>query len=44
MLLNYDIVDIEKLDGISSATFIVNEFSELFLHQSIFSMKHLRSA
>ena len=32
MLLNDDIIDIEKLDGICSPTFVVTEFSELFLH------------
>ena len=39
MFLNDDIVDIEKPDGISSPTFIVNEFAGLFLHPSIFSIK-----
>ena len=34
MLLNDNIVDIEKLDGICSLTFVVDEFSGLFLHQS----------
>ena len=37
MLLNDDFVDIEKPDGICSLTFIVDKFSELFLHLSIFS-------
>ena len=32
MLLNEDIVDIEKLDEICSLTFVVDEFSGLFLH------------
>ena len=40
MLLNDGIVEIEKSDGICSPTFVVNEFSGLFLHTSIFSMKH----
>ena len=40
MLLNNDIVDIEKPDGIRSPTFIVDEFSGLFLHLSIFPIKH----
>ena len=40
MLLNKDIVDIEKPDGIRSFTFAVDEFSELFLHPSIFSNIH----
>ena len=44
MLFNDDIVDIGKPDGISSLTFVVNEFSGLFLHPSFFSVKHLRSA
>ena len=44
MLLNDDIVDIEKLDGICSLTFVVDELSGLFLHPSIFSVIHSRSA
>ena len=44
MLLDEDIVVIEKSDGICSLTFVVDEFSGLFLHPSIFSIKHLRSA
>ena len=44
MFSNNDIADIEKLDGICSPTFVVDEFSGLFLHQSIFSIKHSRSA
>ena len=44
MLLNDDIVDIEKPDGTFSLTFVVDEFSELFLRPSIFSIKHSRSA
>ena len=44
MLLNDDIVEIEKPDEISFLTFVVNEFSRLFLHQSIFSIKNSRSA
>ena len=43
MLLNEDIVDIEKHDGIRSLTFVVDEFSGLFLHPSIFSIIHSRS-
>ena len=35
MLVNEDIVDIEKPDGICSPTFAVDEFSGLFLHPSI---------
>ena len=37
MLVNDDIIDIEKPDGICSPTFVVDEFLELFLHPSIFS-------
>ena len=40
--MNYDVVDIEKVDGICSLTFVVDEFSGLFLHQSTSSRKHLR--
>ena len=38
MLLKEDIVDIEKHDGICSLTFVVNEFSGLFLHPATFSI------
>ena len=44
MLLNEDIADVEKPDGICSLNFAVDEFSGLFLHPSIFSIIHLRSA
>ena len=44
MLLNEDIVDTEKSDGTCSPTFVVDEFSGLFLHTSIFSIKDSRSA
>ena len=44
MILDDDIVDIEKPDGICSLISVVNEFSGLFLHPSIFSIKHSRSA
>ena len=40
MLINEDIVDIEKADGIFLLTFGVNEFSGLFLHPSVFSITH----
>ena len=40
MLLNDDTVDTEKLDEVCSPTFVVDEFSGLFLHPSIFSIKH----
>ena len=42
MLLDSDIVDIEKPDGIYSPIFGVDEFTGLFLHPSIFSMNHSR--
>ena len=35
MLLNDDIVDIEKPDGLSSLTFVVNKFSRFVLLQSV---------
>ena len=44
MLLNEDLVGIEKPDQISSLTFVIDELSELFLHRSIFSIIHSRSA
>ena len=44
ILLNDDIVHIENLDGIPWLTFIVDEFSGLFLHPSIFSITHSRFA
>ena len=44
MLLNEDIVNIKKPDGICSPTFVEDEFSGLFLHPSIFSIIHSRSA
>ena len=43
ILSNDDIVDIEKLGEICSPTFVVGEFSRLFLLPSIFSIKHSRS-
>ena len=44
MLLNEDIVDIEKPHGICSLTFVVDEFSGLFLHPPICFIIHSRSA
>ena len=38
MFLNDSIVDIGKPDGICALTFVVDEFSVLFLHPSIFSI------
>ena len=43
MLLNDDIVDLEKTDGISLFTFVVDGFSGLYLHPTIFYIKHSRS-
>ena len=43
-LLNEDFVDIEKVDGIFLLTFVVHQFSGLFLHRSVFSIIHSRSA
>ena len=43
-LLNDDTREIEKLDGICSLTFVVDEFSGLILQTSIFSIIHSRSA
>ena len=37
-------VDIEKPDGICLPTFVTDEFSGLFLHPSIFSIKASISA
>ena len=42
MFLNDDIAGIEKYEGICSPAFVENEFSRLFLHQSVFFIKHLR--
>ena len=39
MILNDDIADIEKSDGTCPSTFVVDKFSGLFLHTSIFSIK-----
>ena len=44
MLLNEDIVDIERPDGICSLTFALDEFLGLFLHPSMFSFIQYRSA
>ena len=43
ILLN-DIAGIEKPDGICLIIFAADEFSGLFLHSSIFSIKHLTFA
>ena len=44
MLLNANIPDIEKPNGICLVTFAVNEFTGLSLHPSISSFKHSGSA
>ena len=44
MLLNEDIVDIEKPYGRCSLSFAVDQFSESFLHPSILSIIHSRFA
>ena len=44
MLLNDDIVDVEKPNGICSPTLVVDEYSGLFLHPSVFPIKISRSA
>ena len=45
MLLNGNIVEIEKPDGIGLPIFVVDGFSGLFLHpSSVFSIKHSVSA
>ena len=44
LLLNEDIVGNENPDGICSLTFAIDEFAGLFLHPSIFSIIHSRSA
>ena len=44
MLLNNDFADIEKPDEICLLTFVVEEFSELFLHTSVFSIVNSISA
>ena len=44
MLLNDDIVDIEKPDGICLSTFVADKFSGLLLDLSVSFIKHSRSA
>ena len=43
MLLNEDIVSIEKPDAIWLLTIVVDKYSELFLHLSIFAIIHSAS-
>ena len=40
LFLNGNIVDIEKPNEICSLTFAVDECSGLYLHPSVFSIKH----
>ena len=42
ILLNGDIVGIEKSHGTCLPTLVVDIFSELFLHPSMFFIKHSR--
>ena len=44
MLLNDDIVDIEKTDGIHSFTFVIDEISRLFSQLSVFSINPLNAS
>ena len=44
MLLNDDIVDIEKTDGIHSFTVVIDEISRLFSQLSIFSINPLNAS
>ena len=44
MLLNDDIIDLEKPDRIYSPTIVVDELSELFSKSSVLSSKYSRSA
>ena len=43
MLLNDNIVEMKKAEGICLPTFSVDDFSGLFIHPSIFSIKHTGS-
>ena len=44
MLLNDDIIDLEKPDRTYSPTIVVDELSEFFLNPSVLSGKYSRSA
>ena len=44
MLLNDDIVDIEKTDGIHSFTFVIDEISRLFSQLSVFCINPLNAS
>ena len=43
-LLNENIIDIGKPDGRCSLVFVVDQFSGLFLHKSVFVIIHSRFA
>ena len=43
MVVNDDIIDIEKPDGICWPAFVVDQFSGLSLHLSFFSVIYSRS-
>ena len=43
MLLHDGVVNIGKPNGMCLPSFVVDEYSELFSHPSIFSIKHLKS-
>ena len=42
MLLDDDVLDIEKLDGICSRIFFIDQLSGLILRRSIFSITHFK--
>ena len=44
LLLNDDLIEIEKSNGMSSPNFAVDNYPGLFLHPSIFSLEHSGSA
>ena len=44
MVLHEDIVDMKKVNETSSLTFVVDEFSGLFLHPLFYSIIYSRSA
>ena len=44
MFLNDDVVDIQNPDGMHSLTFVLYNFSGLFVHSPIFPVKYSRYA
>ena len=44
MSLNDEFLDTERPDGMCLLAFVVDDFSESFLHQSAFTIKESRSA